>query len=165
MNRQRRYIRQQKEFLDNLYNNITSSSLRPTNNTYAKAAMFNHVKDGYEFMAGPYRRQGFPENAQIQTRLDYVRSPAGQKHLQELSSSLSHNEMNVAKSIIKRMKNKGKTNLLKKIRNLELDEIETPTITNSLTENNYVLINSYPKKGGRRNCTIRRSRKLTKKRN
>ncbi len=193
LNKTRNSIKAQKNYLNSLYNNITSSSLKPTDHTYAAAAMFNHVRDGYEFMAGPYKRQRFPSNTQIQARLDYARSAPGQARLGELQANMPVTPNNVARSTAIRMNRMGKKQLLNKIRNLEFQEIDNigaeleamPTggasasasasASHSLSRSNsgnstystenMVVVGSNPgTKGGRRNCTYKKSHRLLRRR-
>ncbi len=123
LNKTRNTIKKQKNYLNDLYNDITSSLLRPTDETYEKAAFFNHVRDGYEFMAGPYRRQVFPSNAQIQGRLNYIKTKDGQTRLAELEADTPVTPVNIAGSTASRMSRIGKKQLLNRIRNLEFQEI------------------------------------------
>jgi hypothetical protein len=179
LNKTRNTIKTQKNYLNSLYNDITSSSLKPTDHTYSTAATFNHVRNNYEFMAGPYKRQGFPSNEQIQARLNYIKTNAGQQRLAELQANLPLTERNVMYSTAKRIQNKGKKQLLNKIRNLEFQEVENiatelkamptgggagssstkPNRSNSTySTENMVVVGSNPgAKGGYRNCTYKKS--------
>ncbi len=124
LNKARNSIKKQKNYMNELYNDVTSSMLRPTDETYKKAAFFNNVRDGYEFMAGPYKRQGFPSNTQIQERLNYIKTAPGRARLAKLEADVQIKPENIVRSVAMRMSRIGKKQLLNKIRKLESEEMD-----------------------------------------
>ncbi len=191
LNKTRNSIKKQKNYMNELYNDVTSSMLRPTDETYEKAAFFNNVRDGYEFMAGPYKRQEFPSNTQIQERLNYIKTAPGRARLAKLQADVQIKPENIIRSVAMRMSRIGKKQLLQKIRNLEFQEIDnigaeleaiptggagiSPSASTSLSRSNsgnstystenMVVVGSNPgTKGGRRNCTYKKSHRLRSRR-